>query len=390
MELTQQPIQARTFILNPVVPSCEYALAETNIVQISGDGARKAAEYISRRMLAESYTPRTWRTQPLHICSPELYSASDPLTKKCLDWIFLVSSLNFSFWSDKEGSGGRYGVEWRTGWDTETRAVHTGYRSLLAALNRALEENIPITDPAFYASEVLCPDAVIEYVFRAAPESQEQLPLLKERIAIMREVGTNLCNNFGGSYTGFLDVFQKSRHGRGTALELVQAVTDTFPCFRDERSIGGHRVFFWKRAQILVAETWAAFFPADPSAPHPLFPHGTSSLTMFADYRVPQILHHLGILVYPLSLVEKLRNGEDIPLGSDEEISLRAASIVSVERIRDEILRLRRSSCEEVNSVLIDFYLWDLAKRIESGKERIEEFDSVDILPAHRTRSIWY
>lgn len=58
----------------------------------------------------------------------------------------------------------------------------------------ALEENIPITDPAFYSSEALCPDALIEHVFRAAPESKEQVPLLKERIAIMRQVGSILCD----------------------------------------------------------------------------------------------------------------------------------------------------------------------------------------------------
>ena len=143
-----------------------------------------------------------------------------------------------------------------------------------------------------------------------------------------------------------------------------------------------------------MAEIWAAFFPADASTPHPLFPHGISALTMFADYRVPQILHHLGILVYPPSLQEKLRNDENVPPGSDEEISLRAASIVSVERMRGEILKLRGGDAwgpwGEVSSVLIDFYLWDLAKRIENGTDRVEGIESVDILPAHRTRSIWY
>ncbi|KAG8214536.1 hypothetical protein J3R82DRAFT_9597 [Butyriboletus roseoflavus] len=387
---------ART--INPVVPSCEHALAETNIVHISEDGVKKAAEYISLRMFMESYTPRTWRTHPLHICPPEPYSASDPLTKACLNWIFLISSLNFSFWSEREGSAERYGVEWRKGWDTETRAVHTGYWSLVAALNRALEQDIPITDPEFYASEVHCPDTLIAHVFRPAAASKEELPLLKERIAIMREVGTILCKSFGGSYAGFLDVFQRSRRGQGTALELVQTVTDTFPSFRDERSLGGHRIFFWKRAQILVAETWAAFFPPDTSAPHPLFPHGPGpcidSLTMFADYRVPQILHHLGILVYPPSLQEMLRNGDDISLGSDVEVSIRAASILSVERIRDEILRLRgnvrKGPWVQVNSALIDFYLWDLGKRIEAGRDRVEGIKSVEFLPAHRIRSIWY
>lgn len=94
-------------------------------------------------MFAESYTPRTWRAQPLHICPPEPYSASDPLTRECLNWIFLISSLNFSFWSEREGSEERYGVEWRTGWDTETRAVHTGYWSLVAALNRGGSRSPP-------------------------------------------------------------------------------------------------------------------------------------------------------------------------------------------------------------------------------------------------------
>jgi hypothetical protein len=58
----------------------------------------------------------------------------------------------------------------------------------------ALEEGIPITDPKFYSSETQCPDSLIAHVFRAAPDSVELLPLLNERIAIMREVGAILCN----------------------------------------------------------------------------------------------------------------------------------------------------------------------------------------------------
>ncbi|KAF9242650.1 hypothetical protein BU15DRAFT_43810 [Melanogaster broomeanus] len=408
--MVEEPIKSRLVrSVNPVIPTCEHALARTNIVQINENGVKKAAEYISLRMFVESYTPRTWRTHPLHICPPEPYAPSEPLTKECLNWIFLISSLNFSFWSEGEGTEERYAVEWRKGWNTEERGLHTGYWSLVAALNRALEENIPITDPAFYSSEVLCPDVLIAHVFRAAPQSKEEAPLLKERIAIMREVGSILCNDFSGSYLGFLNTFQKSRNMQGTALELVQMVTDTFPSFRDERWVDGRRVFFWKRPQILVAETWAAFYPADSSAPHPFFPSPSgpciSSLTMFADYRIPQILHHLHILVYPQWLEEKLRKGEGIEPGSREEVSLRAASIVSVERVRTEMLRLggdvggcgcgggeeRGSENEkEVSSVLIDFYLWDLAKRIESGKDMVEGVETVEMLPAHRTRSIWY
>ncbi|OAX44344.1 hypothetical protein K503DRAFT_450378 [Rhizopogon vinicolor AM-OR11-026] len=379
-------------VANPVISSAEFVLEQTNFIKINHDAVQKAAEYILRRLSSESYTPRTWRTHPLHICSPEPYDPNHTDTVTCLNWIFLISSLNFSFWSEREDQPGRYGVEWRTSWHNETRKVHTGYWSLVAALNRALEEGIPITDPKFYSSETQCPDSLIAHVFRAAPESAEPLPLLNERLTIMREVGAILCNDFGGSYLGLLEAFQTKYENQGTALDLARFVTDSFPSYRDERLFNGRQVFFWKRPQILVAETWAAFYPESPNTPHPIFPGPSgpriSDLTMFADYRIPQILHHLCILTYPASLIRKLRRGRRFEPGSREEMSLRAASIIAVEHVRNKMITI--TSNREVSSVLIDFYLWDLAKKLEVGEDHIDGVQTNDIVPAHRTRSIWY
>jgi len=386
---------------NPVIESAEFALLSTNIVQINDDGVRNAAHYIEDKLRSESYTPRTWRTHPLHVCPPEPYSPTDPLTKTTLDWIFLISSLNFSFWSEKEGRSDCYGVEWQEGWDSEQSVVWRGYWSLLAALNRALQEGISITDPAFYSSELLCPDSVLVHVFRPAARSIETIPLLNERIVIMREVGSILCARFGGSFQGFLDDFQGRHSGQGTAVELVQMVAETFPSFRDETWLDGRKVYIWKRAQILVAEMWAAFFPPSPEISHPIFPGpagpAIQHLTMFADYRVPQILHHLRILTYPPSLVQMLQAGTLLAPGSREEISVRAASVIAVERLREEITQMREKESrtkgsigDGVCSVLIDFYLWDLAKKLERGDQKIEGIDTAEIVPAHRTRSIWY
>ncbi|KDR82851.1 hypothetical protein GALMADRAFT_151884 [Galerina marginata CBS 339.88] len=389
---------------NPVVESSEFAYRAIDLVQINAEGVKHAAKHIRRKLLVESYSPRTWRTHPLHICPSEPHNVEDPLNKSVLDWIFLISSLNFSFWSEKEGRPDRYGVEWRAGWDLGEKKVFTGYWSLVASLNRALEEDIPITDPQFYSSETLCPDSLIEYVFRRADQSTESIPLLGERIAVMREVGFILCNGYGGSFKGFVDDFQRKHDGQGTSLDLVKMVTQIFPAFRDEVYYEGTKVCLWKRAQILVAETWAAFYPDSPDAPHPLFPGPKgpeiSRLTMFADYRVPQILHHLCILTYPASILRKLHAYTPLLPGSPEELSLRAASIIAVERVREEILRLIKeeeggdcdaaSKAGVVSSVLIDFYLWDLAKKVESGEERIEGIETAEMVPIHRTRSIWY
>lgn len=87
-------------------------------------------------MQRESYVPRTWRTHPLHICPADPFSWDDPSTSACLNWIFFISSLNFSFWSELEGHSGRYGVEWREGWHRDRISVHTGYWSLVAAVDR--------------------------------------------------------------------------------------------------------------------------------------------------------------------------------------------------------------------------------------------------------------
>lgn len=127
-----------------------------------------------------------------------------------------------------------------------------------------MEEGIPITDPKFYSSELLCPDSMIEYVFRPVAQSSEIIPLLSERISIMREVGSILCTvrnlvpaslvviyfrgrfplywqNFGGSFQCLVEEFHQQTHSCGTAIQLVQMVANTFPSFQDETWLDGQK-----------------------------------------------------------------------------------------------------------------------------------------------------
>lgn len=90
---------------------------------------------------------------------------------------------------------------------------------ILCAL--ALEDDIPITDPHFYSSETLCPDSLIEHIFRPAKQSSEPLPLLRERIAIMREVGFILCN-----VRGFIISFRNSNSNEDPRA-LVDPIRDS-------------------------------------------------------------------------------------------------------------------------------------------------------------------
>lgn len=102
---------------------------------------------------------------------------------------------------------------------------------------------------------------------------------------------------------------------------------------------------------------------------------------MFADYRVPVTLSTLRCLQFSPKLAAHIKARKMIPSGSSWECQLRGASIWCVEMIRREILN-KHPEAEGINAVLIDFYLYDTAKEMEEQKR--------EMLPHHRTRSIWY
>merc|ERR1712226_1480533 len=97
--------------------------------------------------------------------------------------------------------------------------------------------------------------------------------------------------------------------------------------------------------------------------------HDIGELTIFADYRVPQILVGLGAIRYTDELTSALQRGDDVPPGSEREMQIRAASIHSVECIRQHMRTVLETTANlnhrmtEPSSVEIDFYLWETAKK---------------------------
>jgi hypothetical protein len=120
-------------------------------------------------MREQSYTPTIWRQNPMHLSPPVPFDPTDPGVKRTLDWIFLISALNFSFWSELEGEPTRYGVTWRAGWDESLpEQKWEGYWSLVASLNRG-----PSIHSHSLISDSLCPNLsnVIQHS-NGAPQSQ--------------------------------------------------------------------------------------------------------------------------------------------------------------------------------------------------------------------------
>ncbi|KAK9373288.1 uncharacterized protein V1513DRAFT_426733 [Lipomyces chichibuensis] len=332
-----------------VLESAKFIYENADDVTISEEACKRAAKSIYTSMQEKSYSTDTWAS---NLLNPKTKDAS------AVDWIFLVDLLNFSFWSDVDpadtgkSESNRFTVNWEgTGW--------TGYWSLC----------IPITTPTYWNNTQKCSDELLRYVFRS--DTLECVPLLSERIACLREAGRVLTEKFEGSFINCV------KQADGSAVALVQSIVENLPCFKDEAEYRGRSVKIYKRAQILVSDIWACFNQQSYG-----YFRDIDQISMFADYRVPQILYNLGCLQYSDALTTHIRNLQVIPNGDPREIELRGCSIWSVEMIKSEILKAHPDA--KVNSILLDFYLWDTAKELQRTAAVSNS------IPCHRTRSIFY
>ena len=119
---------------------------------------------------------------------------------------------------------------------------------------------------------------------------------------------------------------------------------------------------------------WAAY-GKQKDVEHPCHFADIDALTMFADYRVPQILRSMGVLTYSTALAASIDSYEQIPWGDEREVELRAQTIVAVDMLQLEL----RSRGKNLMVLECDWLLWQQGERLKD-----------EILPHHRTLSIYY
>ena len=129
-------------------------------------------------------------------------------------------------------------------------------------------------------------------------------------------------------------------------------------------------------------------------------------LTAFADYRIPQSLLQMGVIKYSDDLMQKLKSEniiilkfkiymstftinclvelleEDIIEPNDRlEVEIRCVSLHAIELIREATEKINDTKCANINSVMIDTYLWSYAMKNQNDCQS---------LPHHKTRTYFY
>lgn len=297
-----------------------------------------ALEAFAAKLCALAETPPPWDGD-VHYSGPAEHTAF---------YLLVLDTVNFCFWPPAGKPRWRFSRKGRT---------LSGYDGLAFALKTALFERIPITCADFLAT--LTREEFLRIVGR-----EGHLQLVDERVAALRELGRFLTRRCGGQ------ALELVAQARGSAVALARILAQNLFSFRDSALHRGKAVHFYKRAQIVASDLAGAFKGKGPGDFK-----DADELTCFADYKLPQVLRHAGVIGYSEALARKVDRMEHLPPGSEEEVEIRANTIWAVEKLRLALLRkgISRQARE------LDTLLWLLGQD-EAYRQK----------PYHRTAGIFY
>lgn len=299
---------------------------------------RQALVRFSRKLLEEEINIPPWDAH-YHFFGGD---------KNTVAYFLVLDTINFCFWPPM----GR--AKWEITYGAERLS---GYYALAASLKKAVETGIPITD-AGYLAELSLDE------FKRVLGGQGELQLMEMRLQNLNELGRVLLSEYAGKAHSLVESAGRS------AVGLASLLSRKISSFRDVSAFQGQKAFFLKRAQIFGADLYGAFGGEKWGNFNDM-----NELTAFADYKLPQVLRHLGVLKYTQTLSKKIDQKILLEPGCPQEVEIRANTVWAVELIRQALDQEGR----HLRAFEIDWILWNLGQQREFRKK-----------PYHRVVTIFY
>ncbi len=319
-------------------------MAETCDVRID----QRAVDRVARQLADTAGEPPVW--------DDTLHFRGTP--EEIAGWVVVLDALNYCFWPQGPDPNVRWRVTWRG-------VTHDGYDALAAALHRAVvDDGEPIWDRDWLKDM----DAgKVAHILRGDAGGPE-IPLLEDRIICLRNLGDPRHEREARPADIAIDA-------RGSAVRVVRLAIRRYTMFEDT-TVWRRRdglvleVPLLKRAQILAADLAGALAGTDLAITKDL-----ELLSAFADYKVPQVLRHLGALRYAEPLSAWIARRDPIPPNDPREVAIRAGTVQACERI----VAAARGMGLEITAAELDWRLWRLGQSLPS-----------DVAPYHRTVTTRY
>jgi hypothetical protein len=299
---------------------------------------RKALTAFSEMLLGRPVPAGTWE--------PEYHFAGEG--EFTVSYLLVLDTINFCFWPNKGKP--RWEIPCKSGW-------LSGYYGLAVALKTALESGIPLADAEYLASLTL------EQLKRILG-GRGELQLVPERLQNLRALGKFLLREYDGHVSRLVQEAGRS------AVSLARILGEKLESFMDIADYRGKKVCFYKRAQLFAADLHGAFDGKEWGSFRDM-----EELTAFADYKLPQVLRHAGVLTYDADLASRVDRMIHLNPGSPDEVEIRANTLWAVELIKQEL----KQRGKNLKAFEIDRLLWNLGQS-----------DEFRLKPYHRTVTIFY
>ncbi|CAD8101643.1 unnamed protein product [Paramecium sonneborni] len=304
--------------------SCQFVSENSKHVKINKDELQKQ---VNEWFINNKHKYKEFDEYECHLGGDE---------EQIVNFLFILDSLNFCFWPQKDYE----------------------YENLSSAIKECFQKC-----PELFKAESILKMTFEEFQKLLFPNFPD-FPLITERYRLLKHASEVLVTFFEGEFVNVI------KAAKNSASKLLSILTTQFLGFQDHAIYQGRQIFFYKRSQILIGDIYAALKGEGLGKFNDI-----EILTMFPDYRVPQILNQLKVLEYDEDLQNKIKNQIEIAHGCEYEIEIRASSVIAVELIKEEFEKLG----QKLKSIEIDWILWQM------GEEQ-----RFDIVPHHKTLSIYY
>lgn len=261
--------------------------------------------------------------------------------KQILIYLIICESLNFCYWDSN--------IKWKIKYNDEW---YSGSIGLFYAIYKAIENGYNLLNVDYLEKMTI---EEFDEIFKGTTS----IPLLKERYDIIKQLVIELKKE---------QVFEKVIDA-DSDVDLLNNIINYFSNFRDISLYKGKEIYFFKRAILLVGDLILNIDFVKEKVKN------DDNMIGCADYKIPQVLRHLGILEYSNDLSNLIDKKQILEHDSEMEIEIRANMLYAIELIKEKL----HQEGINMNSVQIDNALWLLSKN-KKYKDK----------PHHLTKTIYY
>lgn len=268
------------------------------------------------------------------LSSPDPERPSLGTREEQIDFTVVTTAINFAY-TDFET-----GIPWSI---VEDGVELVDADAMFRRFEQAYAAGVPVLSGAWLS-------ALTTEQLASVLHGPRQIPLLEERVRVLRGLGAVLEEKYSGSFAVFVRDCPPLAFADGTGL--LDRLVAEFPNFDDVSTLHGVPVSILKLGQLCV---WTLHRLGLVQL------RDLDSLAVFADYIVPAALRTMRVLTYSPALAAAVDSGQIVPAGSDWENEIRVQTIFACGLLTEE-LNVRRSASTPPLPPLVnpqlDYRLW--------------------------------